>query len=101
RSRAGILAEAAEHAAAQVVGEVGQFLAARVGVALATYHNQVLGTGQRTQVARNAQRFVGIGIVVEAGRAAEPLGDLRSLQRILLGDGFLRILVAKGDLQAL
>src|SRR5690242_3004748 len=49
----GVLAEAAKHAAAQIVGEVGKLFAAGLFVALARDHNQILGTGQRAQVAGN------------------------------------------------
>src|SRR6202035_6191165 len=41
-----VFAEAAEHAAAQVVGEVGEFLAAGVLVARAGDHDQVLRAGE-------------------------------------------------------
>src|SRR5271157_4884903 len=52
--RASVLTEPAEHATAEVVGEFRQLLAARVRIAFAAYHDQVFGTGQRTQVARDA-----------------------------------------------
>src|SRR5712691_6277748 len=60
----GVFAETAEHAAAQVVGEVGELLAAGVFVARARDHDQILRAGQRTQVARNAHGLVGTWIDV-------------------------------------
>ena len=97
----GIFAEAAEHAAAQVVGEVGEFLAAGLLVARAGDHDQIFRAGQRAQVAGDAHGLVGVRIDVEPGRAAIALGHLRPLHGILLGIDFLGILIAEGDLQSL
>ena len=55
------------------------------GIALPTHFDAVLRTGQRAQVAGDAQRFTRYRIVVQARRAAESLGDLRPLLGILLG----------------
>ncbi len=96
-----IFAQPAEHAAAQVVGKVREFLAAGFFVAFAGDHNQVFRTRQRAQITGDAHRFVGIWVDVQARRASETLGHLRPLQRILLGIDFLRILIAEGDLQPL
>ena len=63
--------------------------------------NQVLRARQRAQITANAQRFAGFRIVIKAGRAAVALCHHRPLQRILLGDNFLRILHPKGDGEAL
>jgi hypothetical protein len=98
---ASVFAEAAEHAAAQVVGEVGEFLAAGVLVAGAGNHNQILRTRQRAQVAGNAHGLVRVGVNVQARRSAVALGHLRPLQRILLGIDLLGILVPERDLQSL
>src|SRR5271169_2114781 len=54
-SRTGILAKAAEHAPAQVVGELSKFLAASHGIALAPHNDQVLGAHHSTQIASDAQ----------------------------------------------
>ena len=45
--RAGILAEAAEHAARGVVGEISQFLASSLLIALASHHDESFRTCQR------------------------------------------------------
>src|SRR6202451_2585734 len=97
----GVLAEPTEHATAQVVGKVGEFLAAGLLVACARDHDEVLRTGERAQIAGNAHGLVGIGIHIQPRRAAIALGYLRPLQRILLGINLPWILVAKRDLQAL
>ena len=61
----------------------------------------MLGTGESTEVAGNAQGLVGVGIDVQAGSAAVSFGHLRPLERVLLGIDFLRILVLEGDTQTL
>src|SRR6266851_3575615 len=99
--RTGVLAQAAEHAAAQVVGEIGKFLAAGLLVALARDHDQIFGTSQRTQIAGNAHGLIRVGVHVEARCAAITLGHLRPFQRILLGIDFLGILIAERNLQSL
>ena len=98
---AGIFAEAAEHAAAEIVGEVGELLAAGVLVARAGDDDEIFRAGHGAQVAGDAHGLVGIGIDVEARRSAITLGNLRTLQRILLGVDLFGVLIEKGDLQAL
>src|ERR1700722_2291950 len=98
---AGVFAEAAEHAAAKIVGEVGELLAAGVLVAGAGDDDEIFRAGHGAQVAGNAHGLVGIGVDVEARGAAITLGDLRTLQRILLGIDLLGILIKEGDLQTL
>src|SRR5207244_11883365 len=56
--RTGVLAEAAKHAAAQVVGEVGKFFAAGLLIALAGDHDQILRTPQRAQVAGHGNGLI-------------------------------------------
>jgi len=99
--RAGIFTEAAEHAAAQVVGEIRQLLAAGLLVAGAGDYDQILRAGQRAQIAGDAHGLVGIGVDVKPRRAAIALGHLRPLQRILLGIDLLGILIAEGNFQSL
>ena len=53
--RTSIFAQTAKHTAAQVIGKVNQFLAASLFIALAGHHDQVLGTSQSAQIARNAE----------------------------------------------
>ena len=55
----------------------------------------------KADVTGNAEGFVGIGIDVQPRRSAVTLSDLRPLQRILLGVDFLRVLIAKRDVQSL
>src|ERR1035437_9970048 len=71
---ASIFAQAAEHAAAQVVGKIGELFAARLFIALAGNHDQVFWTSQGAQIAGNAQRFAGVGVDVQPRRAAVALG---------------------------
>jgi hypothetical protein len=97
----GVLAEAAEHAAAQIVSKVGEFLAAGVLVARTRNHDQIFRARQRAQVAGNAHGLVGIGVHVQPGRAPVTLGHLRPLHGILLGINFLGILIAERDPQSL
>ena len=99
--RTSVFAQAAEHAAAQVVGKVREFFAAGLFIALAGDHDQVFGTSQCAQVAGNAERLVGVRIHVQPRRAAITFGDLRPLQRILLGIDFLGILIPEGHVQSL
>lgn len=96
-----VFAKAAEHAAAQIISKVCKFLAASFFIALAGDHDKVFGACQRTEIAGNAHRLVGIGIDVETRGAAISLGDLWPFQRILLGVDFLRVLIAKRDAQTL
>src|SRR5229473_1080909 len=53
--RTGILTEPTEHAAREVVGELRQVLATGLLVPHAGYHNQVLRTGQRAEIAGDAE----------------------------------------------
>jgi hypothetical protein len=61
----------------------------------------MLGARQGTEIAGDAHGLIGIGIDIESRRATIALGDLRPLQRILLGIGFLGILIAEGDPETL
>jgi len=99
--RAGIFAKSAEHAAAQIVSKIRQFFAARDFVTLARNDNQILRTGHRAKVARNAHRLIRVGIDIQPRRSAVALRNLGTLQRILLGIDFLGILIAEGDPHAL
>ena len=96
-----ILAKAAKHAARGVVGKRGKHFAARGIVALPANYNQVFRAGQRTKIARDAQRFAGFWTVIEPRRTAIALGNHRPLQRILLGIDVLWILRAERQQQAL
>ncbi len=58
--RARIFAQTAEHAAAEVIGEVHQLFAARLFVALAGHYDEVFRTSKRAQIAGDAKRFVSI-----------------------------------------
>jgi hypothetical protein len=97
----GVFTEAAEHAAAQIVGEVGKFFAARVLVAGAGDDDEIFGTCDSAEVAGDTHRLVGIGIDIKAGGSAIALGDLRALQRVLFGIDLPGILITEGDLQSL
>src|SRR3990172_7952393 len=97
---AGVLAAAAEHAARQIVGKVGEHLAAALVVAGPADDDQILRAGQRAEVAGDAEGFAGFGIVVEAGGAAVALGHHGPLLRVLLGVAGARALVAEGAPQA-
>src|SRR5262249_27497968 len=66
--RTGILTEATEHAAREVVSERRQVLATGLLVPLAGHHNQVLRAGQRAKIAGNAECFIGVGIDIEPWR---------------------------------
>ena len=99
--RASILTQSAIHAAAEVVGEVRQLLAARDRIALAADDDQLLGTSQSAEIAGDAQSLVCLGIDVETRSAAKALGNLRSLKRILLGVSLLWRLRAKSYAESL
>src|SRR5208283_1404515 len=99
--RAGIFAQAAEHAAAQVVGKVDKLFAARLFIALAGDNDQVFRTSQSAQVTGNTEGLVGVWIDVQPRRASITLGYLRALQRILLGIDFLGILIAERHAESL
>src|ERR1035441_9927640 len=94
-------AQAAEHAAAQVVSPRDDFFALGRGIALALHHDELLGTGQRAQVANDAQRLAGIRIRVQARLPAETLEDHRALQRILLSNCLTGRLIVERNLEAL
>jgi hypothetical protein len=96
-----VFAESAEHAATQVVGEVGEFLAARFLIALARDHDQVFRTCQCTEVTSYAHRLISIRIDVQTRGPAITLSDLRPFERVLLGIDFPGILIAESDLQPL
>src|SRR5581483_2022337 len=97
--RTSILAKSAEHAATQVVGEGGKLLAARFFIALTGDNDQVLGSGQSTQVASNAHGLVGVRIDIETWSPPVSLGDLWPLQGVLLGIDLLWILITERDTQ--
>ena len=97
----GIFAQAAEHAAAQVIGKGGELFSACIWIAFAAHHNQMFGTCQRAQVARNTKGFVGIGINVKPRRATVAFGNLGPFQGVLLRIDLVWILVAEGDREAL
>jgi hypothetical protein len=99
--RTGIFAEAAEHAAAQVVGKICKLLAASLLIARTGYDDQILRARHGAEIAGNAHGLVGIDINVEPRRATKALGDLGPLHRILLGVDFLGILITKSDLHPL
>ena len=61
-----VFAQTAEHAARSIVGEMGQHLAAGGVVALPSYYDQIFRAGQGAQIARDAERFAGFGIDVQA-----------------------------------
>lgn len=92
----GIFAQAAEHAAGCIVGEVGEDLAASGVIALPADDDEVFRAGQCAKIATDAKSFAGFGIVVEARRATIALGDHGPLERVLLGDDVLGILGAEG-----
>jgi hypothetical protein len=98
---AGIFTEPAKHAPAEVVGKFRQFLASCHGIAFAAYNDEVLWAHDSTEVTGDAQGLVCVGVYVEARCAAETLGNLGSLQGILLGDELLRRLVAECHAQTL
>src|SRR3989338_3459401 len=97
---AGVFAAAAEHAARQIVGKVGEHLAAALVVAGPADDDQVLRAGECAEVAGDAEGFAGLGIVVEAGGAAVALGHHGALLGVLLGVAGARALVAEGPPQA-
>src|SRR5919197_1439085 len=97
---ASVLAQSAEHAAAEVVGESGELLATRIWIAFAAHHDQVLGASQGAEVTRDAERLVCLRIDVQPRCAAIALRHLRSLKGILLGINLPRVLVAESQRQA-
>src|SRR5581483_2759815 len=99
--RARVLAKTAEHAAAQIVGEGGKFLAPGLLVTFAGNYNQVLRTCESAQVACDAHGLVRIRIDVQPWRATVPFRHLGTLQRILFGIDLFRVLVAESNAQTL
>ncbi len=99
--RTGILAQAAKHATAKIVGEGHEFLAPRLLVALARHHDQIFRARNSAQVARDTKCLVGIRVNVQAWSAPVSFRHLRPFQRILLGVDLFGILVAKGNEQTL
>ena len=93
-------AQAAEHAAAQVVAPRNRLFALGCRVALALHYDQLLRAGQRAQVANDAHRFAALRIDLQAWQSAVALVHNRTVQRILLGDGFTGRLVVKRHPQA-
>src|SRR5260370_1070527 len=78
---ASIFAKAAEHAPRSIIGEVRQHFPTGGVVTLPAHYNQVLGAGQRAQIAANTQRFAGLWIVIQPWRAAIALRHHRPPQR--------------------
>jgi len=99
--RAGVFAKAAEHATRSVVGESGEDFAARGVVAFPTDYDEIFGAGEGAEVAADAERFAGFGMIVEAGRAAIAFGNHGAFEGILLGVDVFRVLRAEGDAHAL
>src|SRR5713226_936572 len=99
--RASIFAQAAEHATAQVVGEFHELFAAGFFIALAGNNDQVFRTSHCAQIAGNAESLVGVWIDVQPRRAPVALGNLRALQRILLGVYVLRMLISERHAKSL
>src|ERR1700733_8921139 len=99
--RASVFAKPAEHAARKVVGEIGQHLVFGFWVALASHHNQVLRARLGAQIARDAQRLVRLGMIVEPRRSPIALRNWRPLERVLLRDNGAWLLTPKGHQQAL
>src|SRR6516164_8667339 len=62
--RAGIFAQAAEHAPRRIIGKRGQHLSPRCVVALPSHHDQVFRTRQRAKVASNAERLSRLWVLV-------------------------------------
>jgi len=99
--RTGVLAKPAEHAAAQVVSESGEFLAAGFLVSFTGNDDQMLRACQSAEVAGDTHGLVRVGIHVEPWRSAIAFCHLWSLQRILLGVDLFGVLVTKSYAQAL
>jgi hypothetical protein len=93
--RAGIFAEAAEHAARSVVSEIGENFSARGVVTKPADNDEVFRACESAQIASDAERFAGLGIHVEARRAAVPLGHHGALERVLLGVNIFGRLITK------
>jgi hypothetical protein len=92
-----VFAEAAEHATRGIVSEMGQNFAAGGVVALPSHYDQILRAGEGAEIARNAERFAGFGIDIQARGATVTLGYHRALERILLGINVLWGLITEGD----
>ncbi len=100
-SGAGVFAQAAEHAARSVVGEMSEDFAAGGVVALPAYYDQIFGARESAQIAGNAEGFAGFWIDIQARGAAIALGDHGALERILLGVNIFWSLITEGDPHAL
>ncbi len=98
--RASVFAEAAEHAARQIVREMGEDFVLGVGIALTTDDDQVFGASFGAKVAHDAKSFVGLGVDVEAGCAAITLGDMRPIGWILFSCDLAWALLTEGEPQA-
>ena len=96
--RTGVFTQTAEHAAADVVREMGEFFASRRRIAFTAYDDEVLRAGKRAQIASNAQSLIAVRVVVQTRSAAISLGYLRALQWILFSVSLPRILVAEGTI---
>jgi hypothetical protein len=97
----GILTEATEHAAREVVGKRRQVFAASLLVSHACYHDQIFRAGQRAQIAGDAESFISVRIDVESWRAPIAFCYSGPLSRILLGVDVLWILIPECDPQPL
>jgi hypothetical protein len=92
---AGVFAQAAEHAAAQIVGKLRELFATRLLIAFTGNNDEVFGTSHRAQITGNAERLVGIRIDVQPRRAPVTFSNLWTLERILLGVDLFGILIAE------
>jgi len=98
---AGILAKPAKHAARGVVGEISQDFTSCGVIAMPANYDQIFRARKRAQVARDAKRFPGFRIHIQARRAAIPLRDHGPLERILLRINVFGVLRAEGQNHAL
>jgi len=94
---AGVLAKAAEHAARSIVRKIGEHFATGGIVAMPANHDQIFRARERAQIARDAKRFPGIRIHIQARRATITLRDHRPLERILLRINIFGVLRAEGQ----
>src|SRR6266700_8314146 len=94
---AGAFAQPAKHATRSVVSEVRQHFSAGGIVSRPSDDDKIFRARQRAQIAADTKRFAGFRIVIQARRAAVPLGDHGPLEGILFGDDLLRILHPEGD----
>ena len=94
-----VFTQSAEHAARKIVGKGSENFAARRLIAQPADDDEIFRAREGTQIARDAECLAGFWIVVEPRRAAVALSHHRALERVLLGIGVLRGLVAKGKPQ--